>query len=182
MGPDPKSDQGKVYQWLSKIILVEAISKWTVWQLPLHLTSRYKQLASVLFHFFELVFILTLLMCSFSFIAPIPSSLTGLCIISAVHSNINHNPTSVPSVSYYTHNTWWCFVCCCWVCNHVYFGGCTVAGESVCTDVVLFTIRQKILFHVWLNVIRCWRSDNIFSKHLNIWLWGWCFDFVLLIF
>lgn len=99
-------------------------------------TSRHKQLASVLFLFFQLVSILSLLISS-SFISSlvlIPSSVTILCTISAVQPNINCKSTSVSSV----------FLCV-WVCV-VYVAVCicerTVFGESICKG-VLFIRRQN---------------------------------------
>jgi len=65
-------------------------------------TSRHKQLASVLFLFFQLVSILSLLI-SFSFISLlvlISSSFASLCTISAVQLNINYKSTSISSAQF----------------------------------------------------------------------------------
>lgn len=125
-----------------KIILVKVIQKCTVWWQP----SRHKQLASVLFQFFKLVSILSLLIYSsfISLLVLISSSVTSLCTISAVQSNINKDPKSVASAQTIVfHLSHTMALCLCVLCVIMCIWGCTVTGESICTEVVLFITRQN---------------------------------------
>lgn len=115
-------------------------------------TSTHVQQTSVLFEFFQLVSILSLLVSSSSVISllVLPSSaVTSLCTISAAQSNINHNPTSVPSaqdqhISLIAHDGIVAVcVCVCVVGVFMCIWGCIVTGESICTEVV-FSSQDKL--------------------------------------